>query len=151
MYYYGVKLHALAFRRVHKLPFPESILITPASVNDLTVFKNSWSELDNRCFFGDKSYCDQAFFAKLKNDKNAVMITPVKAVKGTCQAIKAIEKAANDLYSTAVSNIRQPIESFFNWLIEKTNIQKASKVRSSNGLLIHVFGKIAAAFICLIF
>jgi hypothetical protein len=36
-------------------------------------------------------------------------------------------------------------------LIEKTDFQRASKVRSHNGLLIHVFGKLAAAFICLIF
>jgi len=39
----------------------------------------------------------------------------------------------------------------FNWLIEKTDIQTASKVRSTKGLLVHVFGKIAAAFIHCIF
>ncbi|NCD67848.1 transposase, partial [Mucilaginibacter sp. R11] len=32
-----------------------------------------------------------------------------------------------------------------------TDIQRASKVRSTKGLLIHVFGKIAAAFIYLVF
>ena len=47
-----------------------------------------------------------------------------------------------------VSFVRQPIESFFNWLNEKTQIQKASKVRSSKGLLVHIFGRIAA---CLLF
>lgn len=40
---------------------------------------------------------------------------------------------------------RQPIESFFNWVESKTGIQIASKVRSLNGLLVHVFGKLAAA------
>lgn len=54
-------------------------------------------------------------------------------------------------FSKTVSKIRQPIESFFNWLIEKTDIQRASKVRSTKGLLVHVFGKMAAAFIGLIF
>jgi hypothetical protein len=39
----------------------------------------------------------------------------------------------------------------FNWLIEKTDFQRASKVRSTKGLIVHVFGKIAAAFIYLIF
>jgi len=39
----------------------------------------------------------------------------------------------------------------FNWLIQKTDIQRASKVRSSKGLIVHVFGRIAAAFIGLIF
>ena len=52
---------------------------------------------------------------------------------------------------TAVSVVRQPIESLFNWLIEKTDFQRASKVRSTKGLIVHVFGKIAAAFIYLIF
>ena len=31
------------------------------------------------------------------------------------------------------------------WIIEKTDIQRASKVRSTQGLIVHVFGKIAAA------
>jgi hypothetical protein len=79
------------------------------------------------------------------------MMTPVKAIKGQCQQLKNRDKAANDLFSTAVSRVRQPIESLFNWLIVKTDIQKASKVRSTKGLLVHLFGKIAAAFISLIF
>jgi hypothetical protein len=79
------------------------------------------------------------------------MLTPVKAVKNQSAWDKQFNKAANDLFSTAVSNIRQPIVGFFNWLIEKTDFQRASKVRSANGLLIHVFGKLAAAFIFLIF
>jgi hypothetical protein len=79
------------------------------------------------------------------------MMTPIKGIKGQCQEIKNWDKAANDLFSTAVSRVRQPIESLFNWLIVKTDIQKASKVRSTKGLLIHLFGKIAAAFISLIF
>jgi len=37
--------------------------------------------------------------------------------------------------------VRHPIESFFNWLIEKTDFQRANKVRSAKGLLILVFGK----------
>ena len=78
-------------------------------------------------------------------------MTPVKAVKGECQEIENRDKASNDLYSAAVSQVRQPIESFFNWLIQKTDIQRASKVRSTKGLLVHLFGKIASAFINLIF
>ena len=62
LYYYGVKLHALAFRRLNKIPFPEEIQITPASVNDLTVFKEAWSEKTNRNFFGDKIYNNDDFF-----------------------------------------------------------------------------------------
>ena len=42
MFYYGVKLHLLVFRRDNKIPFPEEIQITTASVNDLTVFIQVW-------------------------------------------------------------------------------------------------------------
>jgi len=151
MYYHGLKLHALAFWQDNKLPFPEQLLITPASVNDLTLFKDAWSNLENRCFYGDKIYQNKEFFNNLKDEINSVMLTPVKAVKGQTEVEKQRNKAADDLYSKAVSKMRQPIESFFNWLIEKTDIQRASKVRSTKGLLVHVFGKMAAAFIGLIF
>jgi hypothetical protein len=151
LYYYGVKLHALAFRRSNTIPFPEEIQVTPASVNDLTVFKEAWSEKTNRNFFGDKIYINEDFFSELEQEKNSIMMTPVKGIKGQCRELKNRDKAANDLFSTAVSRVRQPIESLFNWLIVKTDIQKASKVRSSKGLLVHLFGKITAAFINLMF
>lgn len=151
MWYHGLKLHALGFRRKGKLPFPEQLLITPASENDLNVFKNAWSGIEDRCFFGDKIYSDKGFFLKLKDEKNSTMYTPVKAVKGQSDREKKFDRAYNDLFSKAVSTVRQPIESFFNWLIEKTDFQRASRVRSTKGLLVHVFGKLAAAFIPLIF
>jgi hypothetical protein len=56
---------------------------------------------------------------------------------------------AEEILSTAVSRVRQPIESLFNWIEEKTGIQTASKVRSTQGLLVHVFGKLAAAMLML--
>jgi len=87
----------------------------------------------------------------LYQNNHSEMLTPVKAVKGMPEVLRCFDKAADDLYSRAVSVIRQPIESLFNWLIEKTDIQRASKVRSTKGLLVHVFGKIAAAFLCCIF
>ena len=151
MYYHGLKLHVLGFRRIDKLPFPEQLLVTPASVNDLSVFKEAWSDITNRCFWGDKIYCNKEFFDRIKVEKNSIMLTPIKAVKGQTDWEKQFNKAADDLFSRAVSKVRQPIESFFNWLIEKTDFQKASKVRSTKGLMVHVFGKVAAAFINLIF
>ncbi len=65
-------------------------------------------------------------------------MTPVKAVKGECQEIRNRDQAPNDLCSTAVYNVRQRVESLFNWLIEKTNIQKTDRVRSSRELSIHL-------------
>ena len=126
-------------------------IITPASENDLNVFKQAWSNIENRTFFGDKIYNNVDFFSQIACSQNALMLTPVKGIKGQSEILKQFDRAANDLFSTAVSRVRQPIESLFNWLIEKTDFQRASKVRSTKGLIVHIFGKIAAAFIYLIF
>jgi len=151
MYYYGMKLHALGFCNPNKLPHPEQIIFTPASVNDFTLFKEAWSEKQNRTFFGDKIYNGRDFFIDMKDRFNSEMLTPVKAVKGMPDVLRKFDRAANDLYSRAVSKIRQPIEALFSWIIEKSDIQKASKVRSTKGLNLHVYGRLAAAFISLIF
>ncbi|HLW08767.1 MAG TPA: transposase [Fermentimonas sp.] len=147
IWYYGLKLHVLGMFRPSKLPFPESVVVTQASENDLNAFKQNWADLSNRKFYGDKIYHDTEFFVNMAKEINSTMLTPVKGVKGQPDYIKFFDKAANDLYSRAVSTVRQPIEAFFNWINEKTNILRASNVRSTNGLLVHVFGKLAAAFI----
>jgi len=151
MFYYGLKLHALAFWQKGGLPFPEYFFVTPASENDLNIFKENWSHIEGRTFWGDKIYHDDPFFKDLLLKKNSIMYTPVKGIKGQTDELKQRDRAYNDLFSKAVSAIRQPIESLFNWLIQKTDIQRASKVRSTKGLIVHVFGRIAAAFISLIF
>ncbi|MFC2137834.1 transposase [Bacteroidota bacterium] len=151
MYYYGLKLHALAFHRPCRLPFPESIVVTSASENDLNVHKQNWCDILDRNFYGDKIYNNKELWQGMEATFNSKIFTPVKAIKGQSNAIRQWNKAADDLYSRAVSKIRQPIESLFNWIIEKTDIQRASKVRSTKGLLVHVFGRIAASFIFLIF
>ena len=151
MHYYGLKLHALCFRRKGRLPFPEYIQISGASVNDLTALKGFAHRLYNKILFGDKIYVDKSYWETLSKDNNVQMMTPVKNVKGQSEEERQRNKAHNDLFSTAVSIIRQPIESLFNWLIEKTDIQTASKVRSTKGLISFVFGRIVAAFISLIF
>lgn len=152
-YYYGFKLHALAFSRTGTIPFPESMMMTPAEDNDLSVFKQAWGDIiSDRVIYGDKIYSDFEYFnADKKQRQHIEMLTPVKAVKGQSEQQKQWDKAHNDLFSTAVSKVRQPIESFFNWLNEKTTIQRAQKVRSTKGLLVHTMGKIAIAFIYLIF
>lgn len=150
MYYHGMKLHMLGFRREGKLPHPEEILFTPASVNDITVYKQAWSTIENRTFFGDKIYMDHDLNQQMIIKQNSEMYAPVKGIKGMPDIIKKRLKAADDLFSVAVSRVRQPIEAIFNWLIEKVDIQKASKVRSTKGLMIHTFGRLTAAFITLV-
>jgi hypothetical protein len=152
MYYYGLKLHLLGFRRPSTIPFPEFIGLTAASENDLAAFKELFGDsISDRLIFGDRIFFDQPYFEEKFVKQNIKMFTPIKLVKGETETIRQREKAYRDLYSASVSKVRQPAESFFNWLNEKTKIQEAQKVRSTKGLVIHVFGKIAAAFIFLIF
>jgi uncharacterized protein (DUF2126 family) len=89
--------------------------------------------------YADKIYGDQPMNTILQTKHNATVITPVKKKKG-----QQLLDAAADLLSTAVSRVRQPIESLFSWMIEKTQIQSAQRVRSEKGLLVHVWGKFAA-------
>lgn len=86
-----------------------------------------------------------------KFNKTVKCLPPVKAVKGKNRRLEQFDKAAEDIYSKLVSSIRQPIESFFNWLNVKTEIQNAHRVRSTKGLLVPIFGKIAAAFLNQVF
>jgi hypothetical protein len=83
--------------------------------------------------------------------QNAAIYTPVKLVKGETEAFRQLQKAPDDLFSTAVSTVRQPIESLFNWLNELTGLQNASKVRATNRLMVHIFGAIATRLFNIIF
>ena len=151
LYYYGVKLHSIAFRCEGGLPLPEYLLISPASWHDLTSLRPIVPQLEDRTLYGDKIYADQKLTTYLINQHHTYLMTPVKLIKGQSVEQRQFNRAADKWYSRAVSSVRQPIESLFNWLIEKTDIQRASKVRSANGLIVHIFGKIAAAFAALIF
>src|SRR5438093_2223734 len=101
-------------------PHPESLVLSSAAENDLTIFKENWSGIKNRLFYGDKTCQNKPWFEDLYKENHSEMLSPVKAVKGKPESLKQWDKAADDLYSRAVSVIRQPIESLFNWLIEKT-------------------------------
>ncbi len=109
IYYYGLKLHLLGFRLIGKLPHPEQIIYTSASVNDVTVFKEYWSSIENRTFFGDKIYFVNELNKSMLQHQNSETLAPIKAVKGMADVIKQRIKAADDLFSTAVSRVRQPV------------------------------------------
>lgn len=151
LWYFGLKLHALNSYNNRTLPYPDSIILSKASESDLNIFKQNWSSLTYRSFFGDKIYRDEPFFSALYKQKASVMFTPIRETQGKAERLKNFDRAHKDLFSRAVSTIRQPIESFFNWINEKTQIQNASRVRSTKGLLVHVFGKLTACFLKPIF
>ena len=147
MYYHGLILHALGFRRKGHLPNPECLLFSKASANDLTFLKDICHNMHDRTFIGDKIYGDKDFW-KEKSTRN---VNSNLGYQGAKKLEKQRDKAYVDLFSTAVSTVREPIESLFNWLIEKADTQRAGKVRSTKGLLTFVCRRLAVAFISLIF
>ena len=143
-FFHGVKLHLVVERRPEKLPIPERAGLTPGSENDLRALRRVLPTLEGGALCGDKAYCDGPLKDRLADEQNLDLLTPVKKEKG-----QKTLSAADKLFSKAVSRIRQPIESLFNWIDEKTGIQRASKVRSYQGLLVHAFGRLAAAMLLL--
>jgi hypothetical protein len=143
LYYYGIKLHVMGTYKVGSLPIPKYFGITDAGTADIRFYEQIESSLQDKIeVYADKAY-QKGNKAIAKSD-HVTLYTPVKKVRGQ----KTLD-AAEKLLSTAISRIRQPIESFFNWLEEKTKIQVASKVRSYQGLMTHVFGRIATGFFLL--
>ncbi len=94
--------------------------------------------------FGDLAYPTPEIISHLK-EQHTRLLAPQKKPKG--------KELTNDekYYNGLVRRIRQPIESLFNWVQEKTGIQRASKVRSTDALMIHCWGKLAVAFFLLVF
>jgi len=142
MYFYGVKLHGLCQSQYHKMPKMHYFRVAPASHGDITVAKDILQTAGYINVYGDKAYADSGWQAELET-RNVTFRTPTKLKKGQ----KAL-CAADIIWSRAISSLRQPIESFFAWLQDKTQIQYASKIRSANGLIAFIFARIAAlAFI----
>ncbi len=144
-HFHGVRLHLIANKQIGSLPIPAQVWLKEGNVHDLTALKEITDELPSGInLFGDKAYADKAFKGELK-DRQIQLLTPVKKPKK-----KELSKAQRR-YNKMVSKIRQPIESFFKWLIDKTDIQRASKVRSTDGLIIHCLGKLTFALLLLNF
>ena len=140
MYYYGVKVHLLGLRNPGHLPVPQAMGLSSASDHDLAVFRQLLPQLQGGEVYLDKAYLDELLKQTAQQEQQLTIFTPCKKAKG-----QAYVDAADQGLSVAVSRVRQPIESLFNWLEEKTGIQRASKVRSYRGLMVHVFGRLAAA------
>jgi len=135
MWYYGIKVHVLARKQLGKMPVLRGFEVSPASCHDLTAAKPMLAECYNFDLAADKAYCDAAWFEELAA-RGIRLFTPRKAAKG--------ESPCCDCVSTFVASERQPIESLFNWINEKTKIESASKVRSLNGLVAFIAVRLAA-------
>lgn len=139
LYYYGVCVHVVARKQAGTLPSPEFVGLTAASYHDGKIFDQIRPELNNETLLGDKAY-KRPDASQFEAAQQLTVLTPVQKQKGQ-QYLDADEQ----WLSRAVSQVRQPIETLFGWIEEKTGIECAGKVRSYAGLMVHVFGRFAAA------
>ena len=144
LYFYGVRLHAIARRRSGQLPCPEQIWLREASCHDLRSVKEQAPELPTTTLLADSAYDHGAFREQLVAQGTALH-TPKKTPIG--KELTQGEK----IYNRCVSRLRQPIEGLFNWLNKKTGLQNAGTVRSNDALKIHCFGKLTVAYMFLVF
>jgi len=142
IHYRGVKLHLLAARRLCRLPLPERFALTRASQHDLAALRELNPALGRYGLFADKAYADAEMKAVL-GARGTYLLTPDKRRRNESEA------NVPTLLNRFVSRIRQPLEGLFGWLIQRTNLQNASRVRSTNGLLAHCYGKLAVACLLL--
>jgi Transposase DDE domain len=143
LYYHGLKLHLVARKRDDGLPVPESLVLMSAAVHDLTAFQQRLPMPEGGALFGDKAYGDAQTRAALAA-RRVTLCTPEK---------RPLRQPGwqPGLWSRFVSAMRQPVESCFNWLIQRAGIQDASKVRSTDGLLVHCYGKLTVCCLLLLF
>jgi Transposase DDE domain len=141
MYYYGVKAHVVGRKRSGTLPDIEIVMIESASRQDGPVFDQIRPMLHDNLVFGHQAY-KRPDAQEVELAQNLKVITPIKKVRGQ----KKLEPDQR-LFSKAVSRMRQPIETIFGWIQRLTGIQHAGNVRSTAGLVTHIFGRLAAAMI----
>ena len=145
IHYRGCKLHLIAARRLKKLPLPEKIHFSSASQHDLSALRELAPRLPEKCgLFADKAYCD-AQTNNFFKEHGSFLVAVYKRRRNQP------EQDVPTLYNRFVSASRQPIESLFGWIIIKTDLQNASRVRSSQGLKVHCWGKLAVAILLLTF
>jgi hypothetical protein len=142
--FHGLRLHCIAQRRTNQLPLPSQVWLCAASHHDSKAFVEQQPEIAETSLFGDLAYPTPQIILHLK-EQHTRLIAPQKKPKG--------KELTNDenYYNRLVRSVRQPIESLFNWIEVKTGIQRASKVRSTDALMIHCWGKLAVAFFLLVF
>lgn len=145
LWYYGVKVRILGIRRNGSLPLPDFIGAAPASDHDLTAFRQLVPCLGHCKVFADLAYIDE-LGKQMLTEQDSDIRTPVRKKKG-----QKFSELSDQLFPTSVSKVRQPIESLSDLIQEKTNIRIASEVRSYNGLMVHVFGRLAAAMFMMVF
>ncbi len=138
-------MHILARKQIGRLPLPEVLAMTSAAEHDLPTLQSLEGE-GVGILFADKAYQDRITEQQWAAG-GVIICTPDKKRKNK----EVYEIGKSGLWSRFVSAMRQPIESLFNWIIEKTGIQNGSKIRSGEGSLVHCYGKLAFSLFILCF
>lgn len=138
-HFYGVLLHLIANKQTSSLPLPNKVWLKEGNVHDLAALKEIADELPSGItLYDDKAYADENLRIELKKQQ-IQLFTPLKKPK------KGELTKEQKHFNHTIFKIRQPVESFFKWLIDKTDIQRAGAVRSTEGLIIHCLGKLTFA------
>ena len=143
-HFWGVKLHAIARKVDGGLPIPEYLFLRPASQHDYKAQIEVLQELSANCVVGDKAFDSKDLEISFQSNGGKLLVGKKKSNAKISGQLKNSRVADHEMFNRAVSKIRQPIESLFAWFQETSHIQQASKVRSTRGLLKHIFGKLAA-------
>lgn len=137
-YYYGVKLHAVVVGKNQAPYSPTMIVVTPANRHDIDVLKDNYDNIGAAKIIGDKAYASREL-GKAARAVGKQVITPFK--KPRKKELTDPKKKRN----RKVSKVRQMIETTFGWIDQMTGIHNASKVRSKQGLLRHIYGALLTA------
>jgi hypothetical protein len=118
--FHGVRLHLIAQRRAGRFPLPSQVWLCAVSHHDSKAFIEQQPELPSTELFGDLAYPTPRIISHLKEQQTR-LIAPQKKLKG--------KELTNDekYYNRLVRRIRQPVESLFNWIQEKTQIHKGKQ------------------------
>jgi hypothetical protein len=126
------------------MPLPMQVWLREGSCHDLQSVRDQAISLPGSALIGDRAFPDPTFRQMLA-EQCTTLLAVRKKPKG--EELSAAEK----YYNRMVSRLRQPIESLFKWLIDKTDIQRAGRVRSTEGLMVHCWGKLTFAAYLLVF
>jgi hypothetical protein len=108
-------------RQTGTLPSPEYIGVTGASSHDGKIFEQIRPQLVNNELYGDKAY-QRPDAQEVKEAQNLTVLTPIKKQKGQ----KYLEPQ-DQWFSSAVSRVRQPIETLFGGLKKKQALNVRAK------------------------
>ena len=133
MFYRGVKLHVVAhLDGSRSVPYPLVIGVSRAGMNDIDGLRQIIPDLHGGEIWFDKAYRGKDDKTTLEGQGCGVRMPRVKH-KGLHHF------KGRDTLNYTISRERQPIETLFSWLSERTGFQDAHKVRSARGLLFFIW------------